>query len=123
MFETTEMDDFCKMVMDLLTELRADQKTMVEKMEIRQRQVDEISRKLDEHATESNHRHSQILGAFPAQDTEGHRRYHESEIEWRELRNRMIRETLVNCAKTAGLTSAGWLAYAIWIAIKAEFTR
>lgn len=56
----------------------------------------------------------QILNAFPAGDTDGHRRYHESVIEWRELRNKVVRECLVKAAQATTLGALGWVALAIW---------
>ncbi|MGB9107482.1 MAG: hypothetical protein WCC39_02225, partial [Telluria sp.] len=41
-----------------------------------------------------------LLSGFPADDVDGHRRYHQSVIERRELVNKMLRETLVAIAKT-----------------------
>lgn len=64
-----------------------------------------------------------LKAAFPGDDPEGHRRYHESVIEWRELRNRMIREALLQAGKVGGLGALGWIAYAVWIAIKMEVTK
>ena len=60
----------------------------------------------------------QLLRAFPAGDTDGHRRYHESVIEWRELRNRMVREALIKVAQGGALAGAGWVALAIWQSFK-----
>lgn len=57
---------------------------------------------------------NQILQAFPAGDIDGHRRYHESVIEWRELRNRALKEALVHTAKMGSFGALGWLAYAAW---------
>lgn len=64
-----------------------------------------------------------LLSGFPADDVEGHRRYHESVIEWRELRNKMVREALVNVAKAGTLAGLGWLALAIWKAFQISVTR
>lgn len=59
-----------------------------------------------------------LAQAFPAGDLDGHRRYHESVIEWRELRNRIVREGLVRIAHMGFFAGAGWLAYVAWQAIK-----
>jgi len=59
-----------------------------------------------------------ILLAFPSGDTEGHRRYHESVIEWRDLRNKMVREALIKVAQGGALAGAGWVAVALWQALK-----
>lgn len=56
----------------------------------------------------------QVLGAFPGGDTDGHRRYHEAVIEWRELRNKMVREALIKAAQATTLGALGWVALAIW---------
>lgn len=57
---------------------------------------------------------AQLLTAFPAGDTDGHRRYHESVIEWRELRNKVVRECLVKAAQATTLGALGWVALAVW---------
>lgn len=56
----------------------------------------------------------QLLQAFPAGDTDGHRRYHESVIEWRELRNKMVREALIKAAGASVVGGLGWIVYALW---------
>lgn len=56
----------------------------------------------------------QLLAAFPAGDIEGHRRYHEAVIEWRELRNKMVKEALIHAAKAGSLGALGWVGYAVW---------
>lgn len=55
-----------------------------------------------------------LLSGFPADDVEGHRRYHQSVIERRELVNKMLRETLVAIAKTSTLGALGLLLAAAW---------
>lgn len=55
-----------------------------------------------------------LLSGFPADDVDGHRRYHQSVIERRELINKMLREILVNVAKASTLGALGWLALAVW---------
>lgn len=60
---------------------------------------------------------------FPDGDPDSHRRYHESIIEWRELRNRMIREALVKAAQAGAVGALGWIAYAVWMAFKMEITK
>lgn len=64
-----------------------------------------------------------ILGGFPGEDPDAHRRYHESIIEWRELRNRMVRETLIHVTKVGAWAGLGWLLYAIWTVIKMEVKK
>lgn len=64
-----------------------------------------------------------LLSGFPADDVEGHRRYHESVIEWRELRNKLVREALVKIAGAGALAAAGWLVLAIWQSFKITVAR
>jgi hypothetical protein len=64
-----------------------------------------------------------IMAGFPAGDFEGHRRYHESVIEWRELRNKMVREGLIKVAQAGALTGAGLLIGIIWKAFKISVTQ
>lgn len=59
-----------------------------------------------------------LAQAFPGGDVDGHRRYHESVIEWRELRNKMVREALIKVAQAGALAGAGWVLVAIWNAFK-----
>ncbi len=55
---------------------------------------------------------------FPAGDIEGHRRYHEAVIEWRELRNKLVREALIKVAGAGAIGACGFIALAIWQSIK-----
>lgn len=64
-----------------------------------------------------------LLSGFPANDIDGHRCYHESVIEWRELRNRMVREALMKIAGAGTLAAIGWLLMAIWQSFKVTVTR
>jgi C4-dicarboxylate-specific signal transduction histidine kinase len=66
---------------------------------------------------------TRLLAGFPADDVDGHRRYHESVIEWRELRNKMVREALLKLAQAGTLAAFGWLALAIWQAFKTTVTK
>lgn len=59
-----------------------------------------------------------LLSGFPAGDFDGHRRYHESVIEWRELRNKMVREGLIKVAQAGALAGAGILVGILWKAFK-----
>ena len=59
-----------------------------------------------------------LMSGFPAGDFDGHRRYHEAVIEWRELRNKMIREGLIKIAQTGALAGAVILLGLIWNAFK-----
>ena len=65
----------------------------------------------------------EIRSGFPGDDPDSHRRYHESVIEWRELRNKMVRESLLHAAKVGGFGGACWVAYALWTVFKMEVTR
>lgn len=56
----------------------------------------------------------QLLSAFPGADIEGHRRYHESVIQWRETRNKLIQECLMKVAQAGTLAGFGWVALALW---------
>lgn len=57
---------------------------------------------------------ARLISGFPADDVDGHRRYHESVIEWRELRNKLVREALTKMVGAGALAAAGWLLLAIW---------
>lgn len=65
----------------------------------------------------------QITRGFPAGDLEGHRRYHETVIEARELRNKLVRAALEQMARVGGVAALGWLLYAIWTAAKWEIKK
>lgn len=52
--------------------------------------------------------------AFPAGDPDGHRRYHEAEIERMELRNRLVRVALEKVVQAGALAGCGWVAVAMW---------
>lgn len=80
------------------------------------RQISETQKELQQAVKE-------IVSGFPGGDPHAHRRYHESVIEWRELRNRMVRDALIHAAKVGGLAGACWVAYAIWTAFKLEIIR
>lgn len=64
-----------------------------------------------------------LRNGFPGGDPDSHRRYHESIIEWRELRNKMVREALIQAAKVGGVGALGWFAYAAWTALKMEIFK
>ena len=65
----------------------------------------------------------ELRDGFPDGDAAAHRRYHESLIEWRETRNKLVREALTTAVKAGGLAGIGWVGYALWIAFKMEITR
>lgn len=92
-------------LVEVLTEMRDNQRTLIEKVATLEATT------------------GKLMSGFPADDVDGHRRYHESVIEWRELRNKMVREALVNVAKAGTLGALGWLALAIWKAFQISVTR
>lgn len=77
-----------------------------------------ILRRLELALDDNTAKTEKLLTAFPGGDCEGHRRYHESVIEWQELRNKMVREALVKAAQASGLIAFGWIALALWQAFK-----
>jgi hypothetical protein len=87
----------------MLSELRDGQLDVVASMEA-------LNAKVSQHDRATVH----LMTAFPASDVDGHRRYHESVIEWRELRNKVVRECLVKAAQATTLGALGWVALAIW---------
>lgn len=90
-------------LVDLLTQMRDNQLDM-------RADFEQLSGKVDNLQT-ANER---LLSGFPADDVDGHRRYHQSVIERRELVNKMLRETLVAIAKTGVLGTLGLLVAAAW---------
>lgn len=77
-----------------------------------------ILRRLEQGLIDNTRKTEQILTAFPGGDTDGHRRYHEAVIEWRELRNKLVREALIKVTQAGALAGAGWIALAIWQSFK-----
>lgn len=61
--------------------------------------------------------------AFPEGDPESHRRYHESVIEWRELRNKLVRAALEKMVSAGALAGTVWLLYAVWHALRMELNK
>jgi len=122
--------DLIALIVKLLEELRtsvgdlkSEQHSMLESFHLMESNAIAFENTLRDHARESSARHKQLLSAYPAEDIEGHRRYHESVIEWRELRNKMVREALIKCASAGALAGLGWLLYAIWLAVKFELSK
>jgi len=105
-----------QLILSLLQEVRTKQEEI-------SAQASNFESTLMKHAADSKAMHQQLMQAFPAGDTDGHRRYHESVIEWRELRNKIVRECLIHAAKLGGLFGFGWILYAIWTALKLELTK
>lgn len=87
----------------VLTELRDAQRRMIEVVEGLK------SRDADDRAAIDK-----IMAGFPANDFDGHRRYHESVIEWRELRNKIARECLSKIAQATIFGALGWLGVLLW---------
>jgi hypothetical protein len=81
--------------------------------------MDQMSAK----ATKSEAAITRLLSGFPADDVEGHRRYHESVIEWRELRNKLVREALIKLAGAGALATAGILITLAWQTFKIKVTQ
>lgn len=112
-----------QLILSLLQEVRDEQKRIADGFDAYEARAQSFEDQLRQHASASEDRHMQILSAFPAKDIDGHRRYHETVIEWRELRNKIVRECLINAAKAGSLIGVGWLLYAIWTAVKLELTQ
>lgn len=93
--------------------------------EVRDNQLDLMANfeALNAKVTHLEATNKRLLSGFPSDDIDGHRRYHESVIEWRELRNKMVREALVNVAKAGTLAGLGWLVLAVWQAFKVTVTK
>lgn len=96
----------------LLTEMRDNQLDM-------RADVEQLSQKVGS-LQAANER---LLSGFPADDVEGHRRYHESVIEWRELRNKLVRDLLMKAAQATFMGALGFLALAAWKAFQISVTR
>lgn len=64
-----------------------------------------------------------ILNGFPDRDLAGHRTYHEAAIEWRQTRNKLVNAALMQAAKVGSIAAIGWVAYAVWVALKMELTK
>jgi hypothetical protein len=93
--------------------------------DLRDGQLD-LQASMDEMKTENTQSKAAItrlLSGFPADDVEGHRRYHESVIEWRELRNKLVREALTKMVGAGALAAIGWLFLAFWQAFKVTVTK
>lgn len=99
-------------LVQMLSELRDGQLDLVAS-------VEGLSAKVSQHDGAT----ARLMTAFPAADVEGHRRYHESVIEWRELRNKLVREALTKMVGAGALAAIGWLALALWQAFKVTVTK
>lgn len=93
--------------------------------EIRNNQIDMMAcfEQISKQVSDQQAMVERVLSGFPHADVEGHRRYHESVIEWRELRNKVVREAMMKVAQAGSLAACGWLALAIWKALKLSVTQ
>jgi hypothetical protein len=91
-------------------------------LEILKALLDKVSQ-IDDHQQELARKVERFAAAFPGEDPEGHRRYHESVIEWRELRNQMVGAALKKVAEAGALAGTCWLIYAIWQAFMMELRK
>lgn len=66
---------------------------------------------------------TKIAKGFPMDDPESHRRYHESVIEWRETRNKMVKQCLIKAGEAGTLGCVGWILYSLWVAFKMEVMK
>ena len=96
---------------------------LIEKVELIEKNASDFDEILKKQREESDMLHREFVSAFPARDVDGHRRYHESVIEWSELRNKMVREAMMKCAGATGVAALGWLLYAIWVTFKMEIQK
>lgn len=77
-----------------------------------------ILRRMELALADNTAKTEKLLQAFPGGDCDGHRRYHESVIEWQELRNKLVREALIKAAQATTLGALGWVALAVWQSFK-----
>ena len=85
--------------------------------------VHEVKVELEVRIAAMEARQERLYAGFPDGDPDSHRRYHESIIEWRELRNQMVKSALIQAAKVGGIGAIGWVAYAVWQTIKLELMK
>lgn len=57
-----------------------------------------------------------VKRSFPNEDPEGHRRYHEAEMNYMEARAEFWRKLLFEVSKYGLIGVVGWLAYTVWVA-------
>lgn len=109
-----------RILIELVQEVRTCQGEIVERFTKHERH---LSATLKEHAQASINWRAEILKAFPDGDTNAHREYHQSIVEWRKLRNKIALECLINASKAGFLAGSCWLLYAVLTAIKMELTQ
>jgi|SRR5690625_1280511 len=80
---------------------------------------EEVEKRLDHLTSEVK----ALRYGFPDGDPAGHRRYHESVIQWQETRNKLVKDALTQAAKAGFLAGIGWVVYAVFIAAKMEFMK
>lgn len=106
-----------------MPELSPDTRAIINAMRETKGDMDTKLREVMDTQQQLLHDVRELRDGFPNGDTVSHRRYHESLIEWRETRTKLVREALMTAAKAGGLAGLSWVAYAIWIALKMEVTR
>lgn len=78
------------------------------------KRVEKLEDRLEAHSAVSKSNHEAVMAAFPANDPEGHRRYHETQIlmleERRQLR-KAIQEKTISGLIWSGLVAAGTAVY------------
>jgi len=109
--------------LELLREVRDEQKKIAEAFLLHSNSEKSLESALNQHIKESKQRHELIIRGFAGGDIDGHRRYHETVIEWRELRNKIVRESLINVAKAGFFGSVVWISWALFNALKLEFFK
>ncbi len=64
-----------------------------------------------------------LLRGFPNDDVDGHRRFHESALEWRELRNQVMRQALEKVAQAGAIACFGYILVMLWEWVKLEVKK
>ena len=109
--------------LELLREVRDEQKKIAEAFLLHSNNEKSLENALNQHINESREHSELIMKGFAGADLEGHRRYHETAIEWRELRNKIVRESLINAAKAGFFGAIIWVFWALFNALKFEFFK
>jgi hypothetical protein len=98
-----------KMFIDMMRDVHNSQREVVELLAAH-------SNDFKEHCEQDASQMALILNAFPGEDVDGHRRYHQAVIDWLELRNKTIREALIKAGEVGFIAAMGWILYALYIA-------
>lgn len=115
--EKTRMEKvFQDLLMDMLKEVRDGQKTS-------EAQLATAMQSLASHTKIDEENFRSIMKAFPNGEIDGHRRYHQSIIDWYELRNRVIRECLVHILKAGAIGALVWVGWTLLVAVKLWFIK